>query len=324
MSFWWVNHKQTFRHEFFGGYVWCPQVKKNGSRNIFYDFMRLVRPGDLIFSYAGGVIRGAGKAKSHAYGCPRPDEFGHIGEAWDIKGWRVDVQFIEASVPLPPREILDQIAPYIGVRHSPLNANGTGRQSVYFAAIPNELGTFLQNRLGYLQTDSVAAVAEFGFTSDIEVTLPGIDEWESIERRKIETSYLPETMRTALIKARVGQGRFKQNVSRYETQCRVTRVANPVHLIASHIKPWRESNNDERLAAGNGLLLTPSIDHLFDRGFISFDDSGELLVSPVADSSSLRRMGVDSSQPFHVGGFNSDQKHFLQHHRTSVFLADVS
>jgi hypothetical protein len=176
----------------------------------------------------------------------------------------------------------------------------------------------------YLQTDPIAAVAEADRTSDIEVALPGIDEWESIERRKIETSYLPETMRTALIKARVGQGRFKQNVSQYETQCRVTHVANPVHLIASHIKPWRESNNDERLAAGNGLLLTPSIDHLFDRGFISFEDSGDLLISPVADSSSLRRMGVDSSQPLHVGGFNSDQKHFLQHHRRSVFLAGVS
>src|SRR5688572_2427753 len=153
MNYWWVNHKQTFRHEFFGGYVWCPQVKKDGSRNIFYDFMRLVRPGDLIFSYAGGVIRGMGSAKSHAYGCPRPDEFGHIGEAWDIKGWRVDVHFVEASEPLPPREVLDRIGPYIGVRHSPLNANGTGRQSVYFAAIPNELGTFLQQRLGYLQKD---------------------------------------------------------------------------------------------------------------------------------------------------------------------------
>jgi hypothetical protein len=138
---------------FSADYVWCPQVKKNGSRNIFYEFMRLVRPGDLIFSYAGGVIRGIGTAKSHAYNCPRPDEFGHIGEAWDIKGWRVDVHFVEASVPLPPKDVLDHIEPYIGVLHSPLNANGTGRQSVDFAAIPNELGAFLQQRLGHLQKD---------------------------------------------------------------------------------------------------------------------------------------------------------------------------
>ncbi|MEI6914209.1 MAG: HNH endonuclease signature motif containing protein, partial [Armatimonadota bacterium] len=60
----------------------------------------------------------------------------------------------------------------------------------------------------------------------------------------------------------------------FERECRLTHVGNPTHLIASHIKPWRESNNDERLAGGNGLLLTPSIDHLFDRGFITFGEYG--------------------------------------------------
>jgi putative restriction endonuclease len=63
---------------------------------------------------------------------------------------------------------------------------------------------------------------------------------------------------------------------------------------------------------------------LFDRGFITFDDSGETLISPVADKDSLRRMGVDPESPPRVGGFNGDQKYFLQHHRNSIFLADVS
>jgi hypothetical protein len=73
----------------------------------------------------------------------------------------------------------------------------------------------------------------------------------------------------------VGQGLFKERVSRIERACRITFVDNPTHLIASHIKPWRESTNEERLHEGNGLLLTPTVDHLFDRGFISFQDSGE-------------------------------------------------
>ena len=78
------------------------------------------------------------------------------------------------------------------------------------------------------------------------------------------------------------------------------------------------------MTAGNGLLLTPSIDHLFDRGFISFEDTGQTLISPVADPDSLRRMGVNVEAPPRVGGFNSDQRHFLQHHRSSIFLAAVS
>ena len=80
--------------------------------------------------------------------------------------------------------------------------------------------------------------------------------------------------------------------SRIETHCRVTGVNRPEHLIASHCKPWRDSDNAERLDGENGLLLTPSIDHLFDRGFISFENNGELLVSRVAHEVSLRKMGV--------------------------------
>ena len=68
-------------------------------------------------------------------------------------------------------------------------------------------------------------------------------------------------------------------------------------------------------------MLTPTADHLFDRGFISFEENGELLISPVADVSSLRRMGVDPSNPPRPVAFNNDQKHFLAHHRQQIFLA---
>ena len=68
------------------------------------------------------------------------------------------------------------------------------------------------------------------------------------------------------------------------------------------------------------MLLTPSIDHLFDRGFISFGDEGDVLVSPVADTESLSRMGVRCDSPIFVGRFNGDQKQFLDYHRKEIFL----
>ena len=75
------------------------------------------------------------------------------------------------------------------------------------------------------------------------------------------------------------EGLFKERVAKIETKCRITGVENPVHLIASHCKPWRDATNEERLDGENGLLLTPSIDHLFDRGFIGFENDGKLIVS---------------------------------------------
>jgi putative restriction endonuclease len=103
-------------------------------------------------------------------------------------------------------------------------------------------------------------------------------------------------------------------------RCRVTGVSNPEHLRASHCKPWRDSNNDERLSGENGLLLTPSIDHLFDRGFISFSAEGNLIVSPVAHRPSLERMGVRPAEVVKVGHFSEGQRRFLAYHRDSVLL----
>jgi len=110
----------------------------------------------------------------------------------------------------------------------------------------------------------------------------GIDQWEDKIQRSLETSDIPDTERTDIIHARRGQGLFKQRVLRFERACRVTRVDNLAHLVGSHIKPWRDAGNAERLDGANGLLLTPSIDHLFDRGFISFKSDEELRTSPVA------------------------------------------
>jgi hypothetical protein len=96
-----------------------------------------------------------------------------------------------------------------------------------------------------------------------------IEEWERRIEVAIETSAtIPETERTALVQARRGQGIFRDNVSSIEHACRIARVERMEHLIGSHIQPWRDGSNEGRLDGANGLLLTPTVDHLFDKGFI--------------------------------------------------------
>lgn len=325
MRWWWVNHKQTFKHEFKGGFIWSPKRNRDGRRNRFYDFMREVRPGDKIFSYAAG-IRGIGTVKSHCYTCPRPDEFGHIGEVWDIVGQRIDVAFAPFPKPIRPKDHIRILTPLLlDEPFPPLRLTGDGQQQIYLTPILSKLAEVILGLSGIKQEDRWAlAESPPDGTGLVEQSLFAQQEWEDIEQNRITKADIPLTTRVALVQARVGQGLFKERVARLEKACRVTFVNNPVHLIASHIKPWRESTNDERLAGGNGLLLTPSIDRLFDRGFITFEDSGELVVSPVADLSSLRRMGVDPKNPPKPFAFNSDQKHFLDHHRQETFLKTVN
>ncbi len=214
------------------------------------------------------------------------------------------------------------IAPTLPARYSPIRENGQGNQGVYLAQIPREMALVIAQLsspelLGIIQGLQLSDKAETPFPE-----LRGIVEWEDHECEQISSDRkMPETERQALIKARRGQGLFRQNVSNIERFCRVTRVEQPEHLIASHIKPWRESDNHDRLYGGNGLLLTPTIDHLFDRGFISFENNGELLVSPVAHGESMKKMGVIVDRVVNVGGFANPQKEFLEFHRTNIFLA---
>ena len=55
MRCWWVNHKQTFKQEFEGGYIWCPKRKRNGALNNCYETLREVQKVDLVCSYASAV-----------------------------------------------------------------------------------------------------------------------------------------------------------------------------------------------------------------------------------------------------------------------------
>jgi predicted restriction endonuclease len=146
-----------------------------------------------------------------------------------------------------------------------------------------------------------------------------------LKRRGVELRLIvgDHNRSVAIIRARNGQGLFRERVSKIESRCRITGVENPVHLVASHCKPWRDSTNEERLNGENGLLLTPSIDHLFDRGFIGFEDNGKLIISPVAHQPSLQRMGIDTTKVVNVGGFTSGQKQFLNFHRNAVLLQSI-
>jgi hypothetical protein len=120
-----------------------------------------------------------------------------------------------------------------------------------------------------------------------------------------------------LVKSRRGQGVFRHNVMIREKSCRVTGIINPEHLRASHIKPWSKSNDNEKLDGNNGLMLAPHIDHLFDKGWITFADSGELMLSEQGEPQVFLAFGV--SADMNVGSFTDEQITFLNFHRTNIF-----
>lgn len=130
---------------------------------------------------------------------------------------------------------------------------------------------------------------------------------------------LSETDREAMIKARVGQGAFREALVKRWGGCSVTTCSAQDLLIASHIKPWSKCTTPaERLGAANGLLLTPNLDKLFDRGLITFDDRFRIRISPLLRPGDALHLNVNHSLRL-TSRADKDMLPFLEYHTQNIF-----
>ncbi|WP_232729760.1 HNH endonuclease [Herbaspirillum huttiense] len=130
----------------------------------------------------------------------------------------------------------------------------------------------------------------------------------------IESVTLNETEKKLLIKGRIGQGHFRGKLVNYWKACSVTGYTDINLLVASHIKPWAVSSNKERTDVFNGLLLLPNLDRAFDQGYISFEDSDQIIIS--TSLCEVATLGISANMrvnlhPEHLG--------YMQYHRQYRF-----
>jgi len=306
MRYWWVNQNQTYRAEVRGSFMWSPKQNANGARNQFYENMRELRPGDVVFSYCDTRIKAIGIVTDAAQTGPKPD-FGSAGQNWAREGWFVPIDYCILSDQIRPKDHISVLRPFLPSKYSPLQDSGDGLQSVYLAELPSPLADALIALVGQAYWDAFATISVFQTTTD------------SVERAEpvADNTIVGPTFRDQLVRARRGQGVFRANVLLREESCRVTRVNEPRHLKASHIKPWRDASDVERLDGANGLLLAPHIDHLFDDGYITFSNNQELVIVPEVRDKLLDAWGIDAG--VRVGEFSREQSAYLEYHRVNVF-----
>lgn len=148
----------------------------------------------------------------------------------------------------------------------------------------------------------------------------GVSDKLFSDLQEIELADVPETQKLELRQTRIGQGKFRHHLlEEFGSKCLLTGIAMSDVLVASHIKPWRSSNNVERLDPKNGILLAAHVDALFDKGYISFTDSGEVLYSPNFSKADIEKFNI----PVAVSAFNLciKRRDFLNYHREHVFLS---
>jgi hypothetical protein len=160
----------------------------------------------------------------------------------------------------------------------------------------------------------------------IEGDPSNISHEDALEEQVRNDNNLDDTEKQTIIFSRRGQGLFRLRVLALERSCRVTGVAHPDLLEASHIKSWGSCiSHQERLDGHNGLLLTPTVHRLFDIGCISFERHGEVLISTKIDEVQLGMLhlpgipDVPGKPPLNVGLFTAGQRRYLAYHRENIF-----
>lgn len=284
--------------------MWSPKRNADGGRNPFYDSMREVSPGDVVFSFCDTRLKAIGVVTGVSQTGPKPD-FGSAGLNWSQEGWFVPVDYCALTNQVRPKDHISILRPFLPPKYSPLQDTGDGNQGVYLTELSQPLAEALVGLIGQAYWDALAIVAAIPTSPD------------AADENVADHVIVGPTFREQLVKARRGQGVFRANVLLREEFCRVTKVNEPRHLKASHIKPWRDANDAERLDGSNGLLLSPHIDHLFDEGYITFSNNQELLIVPDVQAKLLDAWGIDSG--VRVGEFLPEQNAYLEYHRTNVF-----
>lgn len=315
VRYWWVNHKRTHRQELDGEFLWTARRRQGGADNESSNNMSRIMPGDVVFAFSvgGGTLRAVGVALERAREAPNPLEIVAPRRlSSGQRGWYVTVRFAELSRPWQPKDHAAELARLLPERHSPLRASGDVNAAIYLAAMPRKLATAVRRLVG----DEIDVLVEQIIQRAGAHFLDDVAEAALLQRTDLQPD-----VKHDLLQARRGQGVYRANLESVETACRLTGLLDRRHLRATHIKPWRKANDAEKLDGCNGLLLSPHLEHLFCRGYISFSDAGELLVSRNLNPAVLDKWGV--RLPRHVDGFQPEQCHYLDYHRREVFERHV-
>jgi hypothetical protein len=164
----------------------------------------------------------------------------------------------------------------------------------------------------HLHTSKHSAVR--AFIQRVSLFVDGAEVDDPNERDIRTATNLTKTQKKMLLDARIGQGEFRKSLLREWRGCAVTGCALPQLLRASHIKAWKLANNRDRLDRDNGLLLLASLDAAFEYGFISFEDSGHIIISPELTGDARAHLGIKPSMNLRVPPTEARRK-FLKYHR---------
>ncbi|MEP2937627.1 MAG: HNH endonuclease signature motif containing protein [Gilvibacter sp.] len=296
--YFWVNQGKTYKEEKEGSYLWAPV--KNSSGDTFFHWKNMIKlkPGDIVFNYRKGFVLGFCEIKSDYFYSRQPEEF-NVDVQWEDKGYMILADYVLFSSPLDVNTVFKKVQQFLPKKYSPLNNSG-------------DLLKVKANQ-GYLYQINAKIAEELFNLSNIR-----FDQNTMTREEAEDYSAHKETSKVSLTTLRVGQAEFRQKLlRRWNYKCAVNGSSIKEVLIASHIVPWREATNKERMDVENGILLSPIYDALFDKYLISFNEQGGIEISQELQESEYRKLGITGYEK--IRDLTDENKKYLKIHMAKLY-----
>ncbi|WP_274308935.1 HNH endonuclease [Solibacillus daqui] len=296
MNFYIVMQGKTYEQAKDANVVWCSIYDNSGQTPHSWERMNEVKQGDAIFHCVKGEIVAISIAQEDCRKGENPfDEAKHIGNL-----------FISAyeplQIPIAIKANFEHIQQLLPVKYSPFQQNGDGNQGFLYPC--NEM----------LAIKLLELISDANIYEENEEQLEFAIGLIAQKERNTLAPILIETEAEAKVKIRRGQQKFKKQLTPlWDHHCALCGIELPELLKASHSKPWKDSTDEERLDPYNGILLCSNHDTLYDRGYIAFDGTGKIHISPELAKADYSKYGIH--EKMRVNRVEENKKYFKWHKR---------
>lgn len=293
-----VMQGRTFQKEKNEELLWAPKWDRSEKKQHSWERMRDVRCGDITFHYKRGEIVAISQAQSDCMHGDKPHSLRNYDE-WNVEGYLVKTKYWELDTPISIKENWSQIEPLLPVKYSAFKKNGDGNEGYLFPC---------NDELTVLLFELISQVNDFSINNPDLTKDPLRGElFDEIRRTEGEIKQ----------KVRYGQGKFKEDLLEFwGHKCALCNITRRDLLRASHSKAWKDSDDVERLDKHNGILLCCNHDVLYDKGFITFDSIGRIMISERILMDEYKEYGLSLDQSIDV---SDNHQVYLKWHRKAVF-----
>ncbi|MER2172104.1 MAG: HNH endonuclease [Psychrobacillus psychrodurans] len=287
-----IMQNTTYELEKEAGIIWCPVYDRAG--NVPHSWLRIreIEPDNILFHYSNGDIVAVSRALGGAQLQNKPEFLDTTYEGLK-EGYVVNLYYHELERPISIRKFFNEIVENLPIKYSPFQLNGRANQGYVYPC--NEELTLQLLKSIRLEFDNHRLHNE-------PFSLPAI---------------IQNTEAEAVQKIRIGQQKFKNALLElWHHKCAICNIKIEELLRASHSKPWKDCNDNERLDPYNGLLLCCNHDALYDKGFITFNINGEVKISE------RLKIGDYSDYAIHLNlKIPVDARHlvYLNWHQSNIF-----